>query len=559
MSVGGSSVSLTDEDRRVLTIRLYEGVSVREAARERGVDYRHALHFAHSLGFRFRRAPSPKAVARAVSLVASGSTLREAARHCGVSESTVSRAAVTAGVYTPRRLPRGAAATSRRVDYLQHRCGGMSRREAATVCGISVSTARNYELGLVSSSYAGKVWFVPQGPDVMVYNQLMTAVLPADAITPDMTAPAMDTPPVALSDTAVDTPADAAAAASGSPAGGVAVVDPYQAISPRYLSLQDRERIFDLYKAGHSIRGIARALGRAPSTISRELRRNPTVEGAYGPLAAQRAAAARRKRPKQPIIMADDELRALMKEKLKQRWSPEEIAGWLRVKYPEKKRWHVCHETIYQALYLQARGGLKHEIEQALRHGRAMRKPRTTPGMRTKRFVDDMVMISDRPAEVDDRAIPGHWEGDLILGAQNKSAIGTLVERTTRYVMLVHLPGSHDAESVLAGLKETIGTLPKQLKSSLTWDQGSEMAAHQRFTIATGCPVYFCDPASPWQRGTNENTNGLLRQYFPKGTDLSVHPKEELERVAKELNERPRKTLGFLTPAEKFHALIDAS
>lgn len=217
----------------------------------------------------------------------------------------------------------------------------------------------------------------------------------------------------------------------------------------------------------------------------------------------------------------------------------------------------MCHETIYQALYLQARGGLKRQVQQALRQGRGSRKPRYRTQERKKRFVDDMVMIAQRPEEVEGRLVPGHWEGDLITGAYNKSAIATLAERTSRYVMLVHLPGAHDADSVLAGLKATISTLPKHLQGSLTWDQGSEMTGHKKFTVDIGCQVYFCDPGSPWQRGSNENTNGLLRQYFPKGSDLSVHSAQDLQFVAQQLNNRPRKTLEHRTPAEVFRDLID--
>lgn len=214
-------------------------------------------------------------------------------------------------------------------------------------------------------------------------------------------------------------------------------------------------------------------------------------------------------------------------------------------------------ETIYQALYLQARGGLKREVQAAVRTGRTRRKPRRDPSRRTHRFNDPMVMISSRPAEVEDRAVPGHWEGDLIVGAHGRSAIATLVERTTRYTMLVHLPGSsHDATAVRDGLVRTVQTLPPHLRGSLTWDQGTEMARHKQFTMATGMPVYFCDPTSPWQRGSNENTNGLLRQYFPKGTDLSLHSPEDLEHVAQELNGRPRKTLDWDTPAERLRDLL---
>ena len=219
----------------------------------------------------------------------------------------------------------------------------------------------------------------------------------------------------------------------------------------------------------------------------------------------------------------------------------------------------VSAETIYQALYVQARGALKREVAAALRTGRTRRKPHRRPDQRTARFVDEMVMISERPAEIEDRAVPGHWEGDLIMGAGNASAIVTLVERAARYVMLGHLPGGHTAEEVRDVLVDLITTLPAHLRGSLTWDQGAEMAAHKQFTVATGVPVYFCDPHSPWQRGSNENTNGLLRQYFPKGTDLSVHGPEDLEHVAQELNGRPRQTLGWDNPAERLRDLLTAN
>jgi len=215
----------------------------------------------------------------------------------------------------------------------------------------------------------------------------------------------------------------------------------------------------------------------------------------------------------------------------------------------------VCTETIYQALFVQAKGELKQHIKACLRQGRAVRKPRR-PKQSRQRFHDPMVMISDRPATVEDRAVPGHWEGDLIMGAGNKTAIGTLVERSTRYVMLLHLPNGHDALQVRDGLVAAIGGLPEQVRGAVTWDQGSEMAGHRWFSVATGCPVYFCDPGSPWQRGSNENTNGLLRQYFPKGTDLGVHTAADLEFVAAQLNSRPRKTLGFDTPAERMAQLL---
>ncbi|MEZ3161377.1 IS30 family transposase, partial [Microbacterium sp. BWT-B31] len=278
--------------------------------------------------------------------------------------------------------------------------------------------------------------------------------------------------------------------------------------------------------------------------------------GSYLPYAAQRSWAKDRARPKSGKLAADGPLRGFVTAKLAVRWSPEQICHALVKEFPEDESMRVSAETVYQAIYVQARGGLRREVVAALRTGRTRRKPHKQPDQRTSRFTDPMVMISDRPAEVEDRAVPGHWEGDLIVGTRSESAIVTLVERTTRYVLLGHLPGGHTAEEVRDVLVPLIGTLPEHLRGSLTWDQGCEMAAHKQFSIATDVPVYFCDPHSPWQRGSNENTNGLLRQYFPKSTDLSVYAPEDLEHVAQELNGRPRKTLGWDTPAERLRDLL---
>ncbi|WP_231914635.1 IS30 family transposase [Corynebacterium renale] len=331
-----------------------------------------------------------------------------------------------------------------------------------------------------------------------------------------------------------------------------------QRISPRYLSIEERELILDLHRNGTGVRAIARRLGRSPGTISKELARNRDEFGVYLPSYAHRKSVLRRFRPKKRKLDTSPALHEAVWSMLKDKYSPQQISGRLAKTYPGDNTMYVCPETIYQSLFFQARGELKKEIATALRRGRAYRTRRGQRVTRS-RFVDPMVMISDRPAEVDDRAVPGHWEGDLILGKGNKSAIGTLVERTTRYVMLLHLPNGHSAFEVEQALKSAIGRLPDHLKGSLTWDQGSEMACHKSFSIATNCPVYFCDPGSPWQRGSNENTNGLLRQYFPKGTDLSVHSAEDLEFVALQLNRRPRKTLDFGTPAERMAALLDSS
>jgi transposase, IS30 family len=325
----------------------------------------------------------------------------------------------------------------------------------------------------------------------------------------------------------------------------------------RFLTEDERIHIADRLREDAGIREIAAELGRAPSTISREVRRNAHQEsGSYRPHAAQRRAEARRPRPKPSKVGSSPELRDYIAARLGRKWSPEQICQALRKDFPGRPEMHVAHETIYQALYVQGRGELRRELARALRTGRARRVPHRRPDARQPRFAAPMVMISDRPAEAEDRAVPGHWEGDLIIGKDSGSAIGTLVERSTRYTMLVHLPGDHTAETVRDALAATVSTLPSHLARSLTWDQGSEMAAHGAFTIATGIPVYFCDPHSPWQRGSNENTNGLLRQYFPKGTNLAVHSPGHLAAVAAELNGRPRKTLGWETPAERLAKIM---
>jgi IS30 family transposase len=377
--------------------------------------------------------------------------------------------------------------------------------------------------------------------------------------------------------------------------------------SGRYLSFTEREEIAILTARGCGVRETASQLGRSPATISRELRRNAATRSGnleYRATTAQWHADLRAKRPKVARLAACDALREYVQERLAgmvtapdgmvirgpavpwvgrrhgrredrrwaTSWSPEQISSRLRVDFPYDESMRISHETIYQALYVQGRGALRRELTACLRTGRALRVPRARTRTRGKKFVSPEIMISERPAEVEDRAVPGHWEGDLILGLDS-SAIGTLVERTTRFTMLLHLPhleghgttprtkngpalAGHGAQAVRDAIAMTIGQLPEHLRRTLTWDQGAEMSQHAQLRIDSGIAIYFCDPHSPWQRGTNENTNGLLRQYFPKGTDLSRHSARELAAVAATLNSRPRKTLGWRTPAEALDELL---
>lgn len=378
--------------------------------------------------------------------------------------------------------------------------------------------------------------------------------------------------------------------------------------SGRYLSFEEREMIAMFKAQGHGVREIARRIERSASTVSRELRRNAATRSGgfdYRATTAQWHADRSARRPKPAKLAVNSRLRAYVEDRLSglirspsgkkivgpkvawknrihgqrqsrrwaRAWSPEQISRRLRLDFPNDETMRVSHEAIYQALYIQGRGALRRELTACLRSGRTLRVPRARSRTTKRSFVTPQIMISERPPEADDRAIPGHWEGDLILGL-GSSAIGTLVERTTRFTMLLHLPrmegfesgarekngpalAGHGAEAVRDAITRSIGKLPERLRRSLTWDQGVEMAQHARLKLDTNIAVYFCDPQSPWQRGSNENTNGLLRQYFPKGTDLCAHTEEELEAVAAALNERPRKTLGWKSPAEAFAAALN--
>ena len=418
-----------------------------------------------------------------------------AARMVGVNPNTASGWARKAGV-RGRGMP-GRGGHPGRAEYDRLRASGVRRRDAAVQAGVNERTARDWDKGIRKTNGSR---LYPDGRLVDYKAGVTTHVDKRQS--PSMTALEAQ-------------------------------------LHPRFLTLAEREKIADLRRQNLSLREIGRQLGRPASTIKRELD-NRSHDGCYRPYAAQRSWATSRARAKDAKLAAGGPLRAYVTAKLAVRWSPEQICHALEKEFPDDEGMRVSAETIYQAIYVQARGGLRREVVAALRTGRTRRKPHKQPDQRTPRFTDPMVMISERPAEIEDRAVPGHWEGDLIVGTRSESAIVTLVERTTRYVLLGHLPGGHTAEEVRDVLVPLIATLPAHLRGSLTWDQGCEMAAHKQFSVATDVPVYFCDPHSPWQRGSNENTNGLLRQYFPKGTDLSVHDRDELDRVAAQLNSRPQ-------------------
>ena len=353
--------------------------------------------------------------------------------------------------------------------------------------------------------------------------------------------------------------------------GGVAPSHVLAQPSGRYLTPAEREEMSICFARGLSIRATAREIGRYPSTVQRELRRagikyrarsESPSSGAqpcsYRAGVAQRRAEVAARRPKPARLATNQRLQEVVQAKLLEKLSPKQISRELKSEYPDDAQMQVSHETIYQSIYVQGRGALRRELALCLRTGRAMRLPRYT-GRERRHQIPGMIDISERPAEVEDRAVPGHWEGDLILGKNGKSAIGTLVERATRYLILLHLPNKHSGEEVEKAMVAATKQLPDTLWKSLTWDQGSEMRNHANISVSTGLDIYFCDPGKPWQRGSNENTNGLLRQYFPRGTDLSVHSSEHLELVANQMNRRPRQTLGWLKPREALAKLISES
>lgn len=333
------------------------------------------------------------------------------------------------------------------------------------------------------------------------------------------------------------------------------ITPPSRTRSHQVLSLSEREEISRGLSAGYSLQRIASEINRSPSTISREISRNGGRES-YRANKADERAWRQAKRPKRCILAKNRKLQLLVAERLQLDWSPEQISGWLKLQYPSDSGMQVSHETIYRSLFIQARGVLKKELVKHLRSRRGMRRSRhfTTEAVEPKTSIVDAVSIRERPPEVEDRAVPGHWEGDLISGSRN-SHIATLVERQSRFTMLVQVDGK-DTQSVVSALCREVNRLPVELKKTLTWDRGGELGAHKKFTITTDVQVYFCDPQSPWQRGSNENTNRLLRQYFPKGTDLSGWTQEQLNEIARKLNQRPRKTLRYLSPLEKLNEIV---
>lgn len=397
----------------------------------------------------------------------------------------------------PRKSPGALPLTSQRDQYRALMQQGMSNAEACRVVGVNRKTGHRWRYGRAVTTRTG---------EIRTY-----------------------------------------AAISGPPVPG----------SSRYLSEEERVSIADGLKGGMGVRAIATGLGRSPSTVSREICRNRD-EGtrAYHPYRAGRQAAGRRARPRRGKLAHCLELRTFVTRCLGRRWSPEQTSAMLRRRFPHRPEMRASPETIYRALYAVGPDRLQNGRERLLRSRRLHRKRRRRPGERTGRSIASMVMIDQRPAEVAERAVAGHWEGDLVMGSSNRSAIGTLVERTTRYLLLLHLPDGHGPEHVRDALIAAVDPLPAHLRRSITWDQGIEMRRHDEFTAASAVPVYFCESHSPWQRGSNENSNGLLREYCPKGTDLRVHTAGWLASVAAEINGRPRKTLGWETPTQQLDRLL---
>jgi IS30 family transposase len=502
---------------------LDRGGTVRAAARAAGVHEDAGYNWLRKTGLTMQRASpreySVELKAEFLRLVRERQIISTVAPELGIHRPTAYAWARKAGISTSdaRKV------NPRREEFLRLRAAGSTRAEARERVGADARSATDWDKGITIIK-RGRVY--PDGRVVRYPEQNNGGV-------PERRARAIG--------------------------GSIDLNVVERVIHPRYLSLIEREQLQDLRRSGLSIRNIAAELQRSPSTISRELNRNTVSTRGYMPHTAHRLSVKRRGRPREPKLTSNVALFSYVEAKLKKKWSPQQISHRLLKDFPTAPEMRVSTETIYQAIYVHARGELKRELGKQLRRGRVARKPHKQPDVRRPRFVDPMKAISERPAAVDTREVPGHWEGDLIIGAAGGSAIATLVERTTRFVLLGHLGRERNAEAVRDSLITTVHNLPASLRGTLTWDQGAEMAEHRAFSIATNFDVYFADPGSPWQRGSNENTNGLLRQYFPKGADLAPHGIDDLRAVADELNNRPRKSLDWDTPAERLTALLEAS
>jgi IS30 family transposase/transposase-like protein len=519
--MGGRRYSSEEKDRFFELVD--RGGTVRAAAEAAGVGEDAAYRWLRRAGLSMQRATprvySSEERAEFFRRLADNPNVSAVANEMGFPRVTCYAWAHKAGIFTSE----GRRVNPRREEFLRLRAEGLTRAEARKRVGADARSATDWDKGITIIN-RGRVY--PDGRVVRYPARIMDGV-------PERTARAIG--------------------------GSVDLNVVEKVIDPRYLSLIEREQLQDLRRLGMSIRQIAAEMGRAPSTISRELGRNTTSTRGYMPHTAHRLSVRRRARPRQPKLVANSALRCFVQAKLTKKWSPQQISNRLVKEFPAAPEMRVSTETIYQAIYVHARGELKRELGRQLRRGRAARKPRKHPDVRRPRFVDPMRAISERPIDAETREMPGHWEGDLIIGAAGGSAIATLVERSSRFVLLGHLGRERSADAVRDSLIATIGHLPASLRGTLTWDQGAEMAEHRAFSIATDMDVYFADPGAPWQRGSNENTNGLLRQYFPRGTDLACHGADHLRAVADELNDRPRKTLGWDTPAERLAALLDVS
>jgi IS30 family transposase len=519
MGRSGSSHRFDDEVRAEFFRLVDQGLTVRAAVKVVGVSEGTGYWWRRQVGISVPRRKSRKYTAEDKAeffrRLETNRSVTAVARELGFVRITCFKWAHEAGIFTSRD------ANVKKEEFLRLRALGVPRAQAARKVGAASRSATDWDLG-IKQIKNGRLY--PDGR-VVRYNVNTT-------------------------------PSSNPYRASDAPEIVASMSELERVINPRFINLTQRERIYDLRNQGASIRSIARDLGKAPSTISRELIRNTNDRVGYLPYAAHRASTLKRRRPKRRKLHTDGPLRDYVDQRLAKRWSPQQISARMVKDFPHDQRMRVSTETVYQGIYVHAKGSLKRDFVSPLRKGRNRRTPRRSPVNRSNRFINPMTLITERPVEVDSREVPGHWEGDLIVGKLSRSAIATLVERNTRFTMLAYLGTERSGITVSNAIAKALTVLPEKLRQTLTWDQGAEMSEHTSFTLATNMNVYFCEAASPWQRGTNENTNGLLRQDYPKGTDLSKYPADHLQYVANELNERPRKALNWDTPAERIYALL---